>query len=187
VPSYQERFNSLRGKTLKKSFLERILYASAVLTILGLILFKSTGPFSFGKLMSSALSKSNQGIIINFFEMPNDRIIEILGEPQNIAPSEKGDQLLHWNFDPVTLEICLTEGRVSRITYTTSKKIVRDHIEERALKVYGDEDQWIERVRSIGGEPKVVYENHHNNKTVVKYEDSVMVFDKRFPEFQEID
>lgn len=132
-------------------------------------------------MISSALSKSNQGVILNFFDMSDDRILEMLGEPQNIVPYEKEDQIWYWDFDPLTLEILLHRGKVSRITYSTSKEIIRDHIEERALKVYGAEDGWIQGKRAIEGKQEMAYENRKNNRTVIKSEDSVRVYNKLFP------
>ena len=130
--------------------------------------------------MSSALSKSNQGVILNFFEMSNDRIIEMLGEPLNIIPDGKEDQIWYWNFDPLTLEIQLHRGKVSTIIYSTSQEIIRDHIEERALKVYGAEDSWSQGKRTIEGTPILAYENRNTYRTVVKNEESVRVYNKLF-------
>jgi hypothetical protein len=181
VFSNRDRFDSLKGTTRKKSFLDRLLYGSAVLIILGLIIFKSTGHLSIGGVISSALSKSNQGVILNFFDMSNDRIIGILGDPQNMVSDEKGDQIWYWNFDPLTLEIQLQRGNVSTITYSTSKEIIRDHIEERALRVYGTEADWVQRNCTIEGTPEFAYENRQSKKTVVKNELSVRVYNKLFP------
>lgn len=114
--------------------------------------------------------------------MPDTRIVELLGEAQRTTPHADNDQLLYWRFDPVTLEFHMHEGEIARIAYATSKEIIRDHIEERSLKIYGAEEDWLQRVRDIDGESKLVYENKLNKRTIVKYEESVLVYPYLFPE-----
>ncbi|MBH55470.1 MAG: hypothetical protein CMI18_14155 [Opitutaceae bacterium] len=97
--------------------------------------------------MSSAISKSKQGIILNYFYMLQKLTVEVLGKPESAEPYLEDDQLICWKFDPVTLELYYHGGTLATVAYDSTEKLIRDNIEGRALKVYGEENTWKHRRR----------------------------------------
>ncbi len=182
MSSYRDRFYSLDGSKRKKSLFGSLRLVFVVLVGIGLAIVFAMPRLDLGGVMSSAFSKKNHGVILNFFEMSDTRIVEVLGEPHKTTPHSDNDQLYYWRFDPVTVEFHIHDGEIARIAYATSKGIIRDHIEERSLKIYGIEEDWYQGLRDIDGEAKLVYENKQSRRTIVKYEESVMVYPYLFPE-----
>jgi hypothetical protein len=180
VPSSRERFHSSASSTRKKPAFGGLRLVLVVGTVLALSYFAPQ--LDMRKLMSGAISKQNRGIVLNYFDLSPKRTVEILGKPDTKQPYRENEELLYWKFDPVTLEIHFHEDQVSRIAYATSLTTIRDHIEGRVLKVYGNKQGWKQRRRNIDGEVKVVYENEASQMTVVTYEESVMVYHYLFPE-----
>ena len=176
----RDRFYSLASQTRKKTLFGSFRLVLVVIVATVLVFIFAVPQFDVGGVMTSAFSKKNQGVILDYFEMSDERIVHLLGEPQRIIPFETDDALLYWNFDQVTLELHLHNGEVARIAYATSKDIIREHVEERALKIYGDADRWAQERRNIQGETQLVYENKKSQRTVAKQDDSVVIYDYLF-------
>lgn len=178
----RNRYHALKGSRRKKSLFGNMRALLVIIALVGLLLVYSKNVFRGGDLISSALSKSNHGIVLNYFYLSPKRTVEMLGDPQSVTNYREDEQLHYWKFDPVTLELHYKDEQVARIAYATSNDQIRDHIEGRALKVYAREENWQQRRRNVDGEYKVVYENEPANMTVVKYEKSVMIYNYLFPE-----
>ena len=178
----RDRYHALQGKRRKKSPFGNARALLIIVALVGLLLVYSKNVFKSGDLISSALSKQNHGIVLNYFYQSPKRTVEMLGDPQSITDYREDEQLHYWKFDPVTLELHYKDKQVARVAYATSNEIIRDHIEGRSLKVYAREEDWQQCRRNVDGEYKVVYENEPANMTVVKYEKSVMIYNYLFPE-----
>ena len=177
----RDRYHSLKGSRRKKSPFGNVRGVLVIVVCIALLVVYSKNLFLTGDLFSTAFSKQNHGIVLNYFYMSPKRTVEMLGEPQTKTVYRDDEELLYWKFDPVTLELHFHEEQVARIAYATSDEIIRDHIEGRALKVYAREEDWQQRRRNVDGEIKVVYENEPAEMTVVKYEKSVMIYNYLFP------
>ena len=178
----RDRYHALKGSNRKKPLFGNLRAVLIVVVLVGLLLVYSKKMSFDGNLISSALSKQNHGIVLNYFYMSPKRTVEMIGEPQTTTLYRENEQLHYWRFDPVTLELHYNNEQVARIAFATSNEIIRDHIEGRALKVYAREEDWRQRRRNIDGELKLVYENEPARMTVVKYQKSVMVYNYLFPD-----
>ena len=150
--------------------------------LIGIVVVFMVPQLNVGEVFKGAMSKQNRGIVLNYFYMSPKRAVEILGEPHSTAPYRDNEELQYWKYDPVTVELHFREKRVARIAYATSNELIRDHIEDRSLTVYGREEDWRQHRRNIDGEWKVVYENIPAEMTVVKYKKSVMIYNYIFPD-----
>ncbi len=182
MSSAKDRFQTLKSRPKKRSKFGELRILFALFILIGLALVFMAPRFKVGNLVSDAFTKQSKGIVLNYFYMSPKRAAEILGEPVSKTPYREDEELFYWKFDPVTLEIHFHEEQVARVAFATSDELIRDHIEGRALKVYGHEESWKPQRRNVDGELRVVYENEPAKMTVVKYEKSVMVYHYLFPE-----
>jgi hypothetical protein len=182
VSSARERYQSLVGSSRKRKLFGGFQLLIVAVIIAAWALVHWAPDLKIGKLMSSAFSKGNKGIVVNYLHWTSENVIQFLGDPETELELRENEILRYWKFDPVTLEIHFYNDDASRIAFATKSQEILDHLEDQILEVFGRMEDWKLAMRTVDGESKVVFINHPGRMTVVKYEDAVMVYSYLFPE-----
>ncbi len=95
-------------------------------------------------------------IVFKSFGLSSQRIIDNLGEPFDVRDLRENEQLIYWNFDPVTLEIHFHKDKALRMAYFCNGDELRKDLTRRIFLLYGDETDWEERESADGGQEKRV-------------------------------
>jgi hypothetical protein len=148
------------------------LIGITVVIVAGFYLWSSSKNASF-QYNNFGVVLEQKGILLDPFQANRAQLTAALGLPYRSQALRANETLMYWNFDPVRVQVHVSEDEVILIGFFTSSSEIRSDIIREIYKVSGGSGKWKEGPE-IAGTKKI--DSAELRRTIEANASSVLVY-----------
>lgn len=148
------------------------LIGMTVVIVTGFYLWSSSKNTSF-QYNNFGLVLEQKSILLDPFQANREQLTEALGLPYRSQALRINETLMYWNFDPVRVQVHVSEDEVIRIGFFTADSEIRSDIIREIYKFSGGSGKWKEGAE-IAGTKK--FHSAELRRTIESDSSSVLVY-----------